>query len=501
VHSIERIPLRDKLMKGTIMNSSIKYTGLRTLGFLGFVMLTCVIVAAETGDEKSGKKEVLTSLEQRMQKRIDKLELREEEIGNVIAMMAQYADIDIIKSPDVTGTITATLTDVPLEEALSNILAAHGYGYIKGENLIRIVPLKEITEKPERMVSRIYRITYADVTEVEKTLAKFIQKPGALSSNVGTSNIIVTERESTIKVIDTFIAEIDRVTPQILVEARIYDITSKERLDLGVEWNAGRRTDTAFSATVGTEPTSGPRNPFVTSGFTSSIAEAEETTSALRMGWLNASIDIDMMLKAQEDKVHAKLLANPRVLVLDNEIAMIKIITEKPYIELTETSEGGKIGTTKFREIGVELQVKPHLTRDRMIRLELVPKFSVETGTVDVGSTSAAYPQPVIDRREAQTTLLVKDGQTVVLGGLRKKDVAQKTSKIPLLGDIPLVGGLFRFEGEDTVTSELVVFVTPWIVETPVLTEAERKAYKETEFSGPEPSYTRAEKAKEKAKK
>jgi len=502
VHSIERIPLRDKLMKGTIMNSSIKYTRLRTLGFFGFVMLTCVIVVAETGDEKSGKREVLTSLEERMQKKIDKLELREEEIGNVIAMMAQYADIDIIKSPDVTGTITATLTDVPLEEALSNILAAHGYGYIKDENLIRIVPLKEITEVPERMVSRIYRITYADVEEVEKTLAKFIQKPGSLSSNVGTSNIIVTERESTIKAIDTFIAEIDRITPQILVEARIYDISSTDKLDLGVEWQAGRNIvyDTpSGTGTLGVNPTTTNRDP-LTGVFSGATGKTSGTTGALRVGWLNASIDIDLLLRAQQNKTNAKLLANPRILVLDNESALIKIISEIPYQELTESSEGGSIGTTSFKEVGVELIVTPHLTRDGMIRLQLQPKFSVHVSDVTFQTVDLQYPQPVIDRREAETTLLIKNGQTVVLGGLRKKDVTQQINKIPLLGDIPLVGALFRFEGEKTINSELVVFITPHIIEHPVLSEAERKAYKETEFSGPEPTFTKAEKAREEAK-
>ena len=201
-----------------------------------------------------------------------------------------------------------------------------------------------------------------------------------------------------------------------------------------------------------------------------------------------------MVLKAQQNKIDAKLLANPRVLVLDNQKANIKIITEKPYIELSETSAGGSIGSTKFREIGVELEVTPHLTRDEMIRLQLKPQFSVETGTVNVGSTSADYPQPVVDRREAETTLLIKNGQTVVLGGLRKKDTTRQVNKIPLLGDLPLVGFLFKFEGEDTVTSELVVFITPYIVNQPVMSETELKQFGITDFSGPEPAFTRAEK-------
>ena len=157
---------------------------------------------------------------------------------------------------------------------------------------------------------------------------------------------------------------------------------------------------------------------------------------------------------------------------------------------------GGAIGTTAFREVGVELEVTPHLaSRDDMIRMRLKPVFSVVTGEVQVAGVGVSYPQPVVDRREADTTLLVKDSQTVVLGGLRKKDVTHQINKVPLLGDIPLAGLLFQFKGESTVTSELVVFITPRIVSRPVMSRPEKKAYEETEFRGPAIVNTEAEKA------
>jgi type II secretory pathway component GspD/PulD (secretin) len=200
-----------------------------------------------------------------------------------------------------------------------------------------------------------------------------------------------------------------------------------------------------------------------------------------------------VLIRAQQNLVNAKLLANPRILVLDNESAMIKIVSEIPYQELTETSGGGSIGSTEFKDAGVSLRVRPHLTRDDMIRLQLEPSFSVRVDTVTFRTGSLEYPQPVIDRRDALTTLLIQNGETVVLGGLRKKDVTKAINKVPLLGDIPLLGYLFRFEGEDTVNSELVVFITPWIVEKPVLSEREAEQYKITDFVGPSPDWTRAE--------
>ena len=476
------------------MKNFKKYTGLKI--WLALVIATTVFVPAlaEDSGDISGKKNILTSLEERMQKRIS-VDFRDTPIEDVIRIMADQADVDIIKSPKVSGTVTATLTDVPLQEALNNILAAQGCGYVASENMIRVAPLSEITESSEALVTRIYRITYADVKEVEASLKKFVSKSGSLSANLGTSNVIVTDTESRIKSIDTFISEIDRITPQILVEARIYDITGADKLDLGVKWQAGRNTNYGTSGITTLANPTEKTNPFMTGTFSSSASETEHSTGALRFGWLNDSIDIDVLLKAQQDKINAKLLANPRVLVLDNQTAQIKIITEKPYIELSETSGGGSMGTTKFREIGVTLKVTPHLTRDDMVRLLLKPEFSVETSqvyTMSVGGENQ-YPQPVVDRREAETTLLIKNGQTVVLGGLRKKEVSKEVNKVPLLGDLPLIGALFRFNAESTINSELVVFVTPWIVRQPLLSPTEQKQFDATEFKGPQPELTRAE--------
>jgi type IV pilus assembly protein PilQ len=467
---------------------------LEMLAVLLLVMGACAVAAGDNGNEGSEKEKGLT-LEQRMKKPIS-VSFMDVEIDYVISVIAKQADMDIIKSPDVTGRVTATLTEVPLEEALHHILAAHGYAYVASENMMRIVPAAEVTEAVENTVSRVYRITYADVKEVELALRKFISQRGSISSNPGTSNIIVTDTESRIKAIDTFIEEIDRITPQILVEARIYDVSITDQLDLGVEWFLGRRTDysgtdgSSSVTSVGVNP-SGRTDPFVTGGFDSAITKTPKTDGLIRFGILNSSLDIDALLSANEEKIAAKLLASPRVLVLDNEMATFKIVEEIPFQELTQTAGGGSIGTTEFKEVGVELNVTPHIARDGMIRLHLRPKFSTQTDTVSIiipipGSTPITSPQPVVANREADTRVLIQDGQTVVLGGLRKKKIDQETSKVPVLGDIPLLGRLFRFEGERIVNSELIVFVTPRVVENPVLSDTEAERLAVTEFDGPE---------------
>lgn len=477
-----------------MVSSTDRHGGPDLLAIVVLLTVTCAITAAEDNNGEAVKKKVLTSLEQRMQEPVC-VDFRNTPIEDVIRILADKADVDIIKSPKVTGNVTATLTDVPLAEVLEGILASHGYDYVTSKNLIRIAPVEELTGTGEKLINRIYRITYADVAEVEEALKKFVSKRGSLSSNQGTSNVIVTDTESNVKAIDKFIEEIDRITRQILVEAKIYDITSKDRLDLGFEWSAG--TNTTFDCD-GT-PTGGNLDPFTAAGFEGPTGKTENTVAGLRFGWLNSETSLDVLLKAQQENVDAKLLANPRVLVLDNEKAVFKIISEIPYQELTESAMGGSIGTTAFREVGVELEVTPHLARDDLIRLQLKPKFSVVTGEVKVVGISGVIPQPVVDRREADTTLLVRHGQTVVLGGLRKKDVSQQVNKVPFFGDWPLVGVLFRFHGQSTVVSELVVFITPWIVEELALSPTEQKQLQTTKFEGPQPFDTWAEKSAETA--
>jgi type IV pilus assembly protein PilQ len=471
----------------------ILFVCLATIGYCGSV---------ETEGQKTVKPELLTPVQQRMQQEVS-VDFRETPIEDVLRILAKQANVDILKSPKVTGTVTATLTDVPLGEALENILTSQGYAYIATANMIRVVPREEIAATHEKMVSRVYRVTYANVKELEVSLKKFISQEGAISANPGTGNLIVTDIESKVNAINSFIEEIDRVTPQILVEAKVYDISSKDNLDLGIEWRAGTATSYGTipdgatlgsgSSTIGNVlngPTDAGFNsttsPFTTSGFSPSSINKSTADGAFRFGYLNKNISVDAILHAGQEKIRAKLLASPRIMVLDNEEADIKIVEEIPYQELTETSGGGSIGTTKFREVGVELRVIPHLTRDGLVRLLLNPKFSTRTGDVLVNTGNASVPsQPIIATRETITTALIKDQQTVVIGGLKKQDVSQQNDKIPLLGDLPLVGGLFKFHGESTQNSELVVFITPSIITEPQLTDSEKTHLANTTFVSP----------------
>jgi type IV pilus assembly protein PilQ len=480
---------------------------------------------AQEPNENPNQKKVSTTLQQRMLKTIS-VDCINTPIEDVIRMIAEQANVDIIKSPSVTGNVTATLTNVPLVEALDNILAVHGYGCVIDKNMIRIAPIDEIAQKGEILDSRVYRITYADVAQVENALKKFISKRGSISSNPGTSNIIVTDTGSTIKAIDTFIDEIDRITPQVMVEVRIYDVTSTDGFDIGAEWYAGRNnpittvdthqditvnnltgatttnttdtdkdTETAWRlATCGTAMPYRKSKPFVGGSFDA------DTGGTIHLGLLD-TVDIELVLNILRTEVGAKLLANPRILVLDNETAEFKIISEIPYTETSEVSAGGSMTSIKFKEVGVELKVTPHVTRDGMVRLHIIPEFGVVS---EKGTTTALGVQtvPTVDTRKVDTKALVKDGQTVVLGGLRKRTVTQTLKKIPILGDVPIMGSLFSDVSEEVKTNELLIFITPKVIIDPTLSPKELRDLKATDFGDPKITNTEDEKAEaEKAEK
>ncbi len=446
------------------------------------------IDVVEADNKDSEEETALTDLEQRMKKRVY-VDHNDVSIDMVIRQLAEQADVDIIVSPKVIGNVTVTLTDVPLEEALNSILSVHGCSYVLSDNVLRVITSEEMVAKVEPMLTKTYEIVYIDATQVVEALDKFKSARGSVSSIKGTSHIIVTDTESKIREISALLDKIDRITPQVLVEARIYDITSRDKLDFGVEWTAGRNS-TYQAGPIGTNPTDGPRNPFATSGFSAPTAKTAAGTSGfLRIGTLNKHVDIDAQLRAEKEITDAKLLANPRILVLDNETALFDIVTEHPYVERT-ISEGSITETINFKEVGVKLEVTPHVTRDGMLRLHIMPEFGVFVERVTLTTSDV----PVVDTRKVDTIALVKDGQTVVLGGMRKKDVSKEINKVPLLGDIPVLGRLFRFEGEDTAVTELIVFITPRIIlQQPVLSSDEQRALDETNFGGPKPSSTRAE--------
>ena len=467
---------------------------------LGLVVCLAGSAMAQMSEQPTAGPE----LQRRMKTRIS-VDFREAPIEDVVKSLAEQADIDIVKGPAVTGTVTATLTDVPLDEAMESIFSVYGFGYTTSESIVRIIPKAELAQYVIKYRTKMYRIDYADIEELNTLVSGMLTAQGKIAVSKATGHLCVTDTEDQIEMIDAFIEEMDQETPQILVEARIYDVSCADYLDLGFDWFAG--SFTLFDPTTGLptlyDPATGApmvakTEPYRSAGFGSSIAQAPKGNFGLQVGFLNDNVDISARFTAIKDKVKSRLLANPKILVLNDEEATIKIVEEIPYQELTQTSGGGNIGTTKFKDVGVELVVTPQVTREGKIRLLLNPKFSVQTGSVSLvipieGAPPIQSPQPIVNKREAATQALIKDGETVVIGGLRKKDIVRELSKVPLVSDIPVLGELFKFRGEKTVNSELIVFITPRLIVKPELSADDSRKLDATEAElcepeGPKPT-------------
>ncbi len=206
-------------------------------------------------------------------------------IEDVVRMVAEQAGVSVVISPDVKGDVTVKLINVTLAEALQSILDVHGYTYVAGNNILRVITRDQmplVKAATEKEVSRVFEITYADAGEVMKSLDKLRSDTGSISFAQGSSHIVVTDRESRVQGMADFVTQVDRMTPQILVEARIYDLTTKDRLDLGVQWDLGTPTqfDEATNKAIG-----GDTQPFGGGSFNGNAHEVatDQCRPAIRL--------------------------------------------------------------------------------------------------------------------------------------------------------------------------------------------------------------------------
>ena len=481
------------------MNTFSKFSIYTCLLLLGF----SVAVGVENNNKDPEKKieAAQSPIDEKLVKLIS-IDFVDTPIEDVLRMISQFADIDMIKSPEVTGTVNARLSNVPVGEALENILAVHGFAYIKTNTMLRVVPQSQAVNVAEKITSKVYRITYADVKSVAVAIKGYVSDQGRVSVNVGTSNIAVTDTESRIKAIDQFLEEVDRVTEQVIVEVRIYDISGDSSLNLDVQWNAGTETNNTAGEQVyqttgagisyvdelsrGEAPAGtaiqSTKDPFAAASFDKTEG------GAIRLGFLNDGFSLDMSLSMLHSEGLAKLLANPRILVLDNETATFEIVEEIPYKEESETSQGGSLTSTQFKDVGIKLEVTPHITRDQMLRMRIVPEFGIAEDQVRNPITQEPIV-PTVNTRKLDTIALLRSGQTVVLGGLKRFETTKDYWKAPILGDLPLLAPIFRSESETKTESELLIFIRPIIVPGECKMNKEEEDILES-ISYPKPEFT-----------
>jgi general secretion pathway protein D len=297
---------------------------------------------------------------------------------------------------------------------------------------------------------RVFAPQFVPVEVLMESLRPLVTTSGQISALKQEDKLIVRDITGNLELIEKAIQQLDQPRRQVRIWARIYDCGLDDIKACGINLNGG------VNGTSLT-PTSVPAQSAMIGSVTAPIGSP--TNGVLTMTTINRMGSLQAIVQALETAKDTRLLADPNIIVMNHEKALIQIVTEVPFQQLTEGIQGGSFGTTSFREAGVTMEVTPHIAQDNTISLAINPRFSVLTGF-----TEGDQQAPIIDRREAKTTVRVENMQTLVLGGLRQRTRSVEQSGIPGLKTLPYVGRLFRFERQNARESELLVFITPELV-------------------------------------
>ncbi len=413
----------------------------------------------------------------------------EADIKEVIAMLAAKAGINIIYGDDVSGSVTMNLHKVPFDEAFRTVLNVKGLATQQvGDNILRIAsPQTFMAEQKKAMPqTRIFFLNYSKAEDVRAQLTSVASAEGRTSAvNVDVSNnaLIITDSPMGLEASARLIKSLDRMPKQVLIEAKLVEVALDNSFHLGINWSGyGEKAgeyigagDSANRISAGGPGGPGVSVPAVAGGsaYNSPLGGAGGGTGvnlpanviygAFRLGKLASNYMFDAVISAAAKKGKAKVLSDPKVATLNNKEANIDITTQVPYTTTETTAATPPISTTKvtYLSVGIKLTVTPTINSDGRISMKINPSVSQVSPTI----TPVAGGAPGIDTRSADTNVIVRDGETIVIGGLISDTQAESVFKVPLLGDIPILGYLFRKKSVTRDRRELLIFVTPRILE------------------------------------
>jgi len=328
-----------------------------------------------------------------------------------------------------------------------------------------------LEQRPELFIETI-ALKFLDAKTLLSVLTNMSSEYGNIAVNAKTNSLTICDTRERLEKILGEIKKADKTPPQIMIEAVICEVQLDNDTEIGINWDilSDKLYDVSYRQKLGSRlkmVSATSDNLAETTAFdTISDTGIEGGYFALISGTIRHTVHL------LQEKKNVEILASPRVMVVSGSSASIETVTELPYREVTETSAGGSLSSTDFKLVGVKLNVTPVVTEEGDILVTVQPEQSVNTG--QFGTTSEI---PIIDTRKAKTTLLLKDGQVVVVGGLRRKEITDQVNQVPILGDLPLVGALFRNTEKSVTTSELLVFLSPHIYKGQPPTEEEMEKF------------------------
>jgi type II secretory pathway component GspD/PulD (secretin) len=331
-------------------------------------------------------------------------------------------------------------------------------------------PVVEANEPPPELFLESVVLRFLDPNSLMSVLERMRTPHGAVSVNKASKSIVLCDTRENLDRMIAQVKKADRTPQQVMVEVVLLDVQLKDNSDIGINWDLlsternpfGYRQNLAASRLSST-PETGPETA------TDTIGHATAFNSVGTGGDVSVIFGtVRNVLHLVQQKRNVNILADPKMLVVSGKSATINAVEQIPYRELTDTGAGGQgaLTSTQFKDVGVKLQVSVIVTDDNDIFLTVSSEQSVKTG-------DSADGIPVTDSRKIDTSLLLKDGETVVIGGLRREEKTRQVSQIPLLGDLPLIGFLFKSTTVGKSKSELVVLLSPQLSRGgPVPTEA-----------------------------
>jgi type IV pilus assembly protein PilQ len=422
-------------------------------------------------------------------RRID-LDLKDADIHNVLRLLADVGRVNVITSDNVSGTVTIKMRNVPWDQALEVVLQSKNLGVVRQGNLLRVAPLADLEKEREMaiarrkqelelapVVTRLVPVSYAQAHDVSVRAKDMLSPRGSIAVDERTNVLIVRDVEGNLNQVEELVRSLDTQTPQVLVEARIVEATSRYLRDVGIQWGGdaafspatGNPTGVAFPSAIGIAggatdaqtPTAGlspfdrtVANPNFAVNLPAAVGTGSGGAIGLTLGSINNTVNLGVRLSAAESSGMLRIISSPRILTMDNKDARISQGTLIPFAQIS--AQGVQ---TTFQEAKLQLLVRPHVTAEGSVAMHV----KVNRDEPDFNQTSPRG-DPTILKREAETDLLIMDGHTAVIGGIYTRNTGRNLDQVPFFGDIPLLGLLFQRRRASDSRGELVIFLTPRIV-------------------------------------
>lgn len=404
------------------------------------------------------------------------LDFQDVPVRQVLQIIAQVNGFNLVTTDTVSGNVTISLSGVPWDQALDMILKIKGLDKRMEGNILLIAPAEELTARETQqlqskqqvaelapLVSENIQINYAKATEMSTILksgeGSILSARGSVTVDERTNTLLVRDTQASINEAKAMIAMLDIPIRQVLIESRMVTVRDNFDEQLGVRWGfSDQQNDDGVSGSLeGANTIAGGTIPSIADRLNVNLPVSNP---AGRIGLQVASLVdgtiLDLELSAMETENKGEIIASPRITVANQREAYIEQGTEIPYVQAT--SSGAT--SVEFKKAVLSLKVTPHITPDNRVILDLVVTQDTRGETV---STSTG-PAVAIDTQEISTQVLVENGETIVLGGIFQHTSTDDVNKVPLLGDLPFVGNLFKNSTRIDEKRELLIFVTPKIL-------------------------------------